>query len=365
MNTKLNHVEAKSVIAYSRDRKIKRGDQVLSLKPKQMTDDEIVQKLKQVLNECDAIELKTKKFVGLLNDFIPYNNGLKIRLELLGKGGYIERLQKLSIEANNQAKIEKLALGFTKEYGFIYDETLETFELLIRAMAFKATKLNNSGLKIVSSVQNAQGNFSKKHLANEMPRSVVTSDLTLEKSQSHNINNKTPQPTKQLRKRKFVRNKMNLGLYLMLLLAIPVGYYIVQSKFGNVKEIMAILNQYFTWPIYNNSNTITIFSIIAVVSIVPFIAKRFFKLNILGFYPLIMLLIQVVLITVQPRVPELYLYLQLILGVIVFISYAILGFYSMRLPKGAREYTASRAIIPYYLVTGIWFVSQYIVLTKV
>lgn len=336
---------------------------MLSLKPRQMSDDELVQKLKLVLNACDTSELKTKKFVGLLNDYIAYNSGLKIRLELLGKAGYIEQLQKLKKETNQQGKIEKLALNFTREYGFIYEESLDTFSLLTRAMAFKSTNLETTTLKIVSSVQSGQGNFSKKHIAAEEVRPINVNASVVSKSQT--LKSETMGTTLPAKKRKFVRNKFNLGLYLLLLTMIPIGFYTLQSHFGAFTQVIDIMKQYFYWPVYNNANTISILVITLAVVSIPFIVNKLFKFNLLGFYPLVMLLIQILLITVQPRVPELYLYLQSVIGIIVLASFSLLGFYSIRLPKGAKEYTASRAIMPYYLMTAIWFVSQYIVLTKV
>ncbi len=339
---------------------------MLSLKPRQMSDDELVQKLKLVLNACDASELKTKKFVGLLNDYIAYNSGLKIRLELLGKAGYIEQLQKLKKETNQQGKIEKLALNFTREYGFIYEESLDTFNLLIRAMAFKSTNLDTTTLKIVSSVQSGQGNFSKKHIAVEEVRPINEVASAQSKSQSQDtLKSETAGKPQIAKKRKFVRNKFNLGLYLILLTMIPIGFYTLQSKYGAFTKVIDVMKQYFYWPVYNNANAISILVITLAVVGIPFIVNKLFKFNILGFYPLAMLLIQILLITVQPRVPELYLYLQSVIGIIVLASFSLLGFYSIRLPKGAKEYTASRAIMPYYLMTAIWFVSQYIVLTKV
>lgn len=338
---------------------------MISLKPRQMTEEEIVKKLEIVLNSCDATELKTKKFVGLLNDHIAYNNGLKVRLELLGKAGYIEQLQKLRKDANNQAKVEKLAVNFAKEYGFIYEECLDTFQLLVRAMAFKPMRLETPTLKIVNSVQSGQGNFSKKHLAEE-EKPISPKETSVAKGQLQSeTKHQTETAFSASQKRKFVRNKMNLALYVFLLFIIPSGYYTLQSNFGNLPVVTETLKQYFYWPIYNNSNTISILAITLLVSLMPFIVNRLFKFNLLGIYPMLMLLFQIILVAVAPRVPELYIYLQAVLGTIVLISYAILGFYSMRLPKGAKEYTANRAIMPYYLMTAIWFVSQYIVLTRV
>ncbi|GAB6106386.1 hypothetical protein [Fusibacter bizertensis] len=338
---------------------------MISLKPRQMTEEEIVKKLEIVLNSCDAAELKTKKFVGLLNDHIAYNNGLKVRLELLGKAGYIEQLQKMRKDTNNQAKVEKLAVNFAKEYGFIYEECLDTFQLLVRAMAFKPMRLETPALKIVSSVQTGQGNFSKKHLAEE-EKAISVKDTSTNKGQLQSeTKRQTETAFSSSQKRKFVRNKMNLALYVFLLFIIPSGYYTLQSNFGTLPVVTETLKQYLYWPIQNNSNVISILVITLLVSLIPFIVNRLFKFNLLGIYPMLMLLFQIILVTVAPRVPELYIYLQAALGIILLISYVILGFYSMRLPKGAKEYTANRAIMPYYLMTAIWFVSQYIVLTKV
>lgn len=311
---------------------------MISIKPKQMRDDEIVDHLKKILDSCDIEELKSKKFVGLLNDHIPYNQGLKIRLELIAKNGYVDELRKLSRASDHSDKLGKMASSFSRTYGFVYEESIATFNLLAQALSVKANSQNVATLKIVHAVQSGGGNFSKKHLPEEKEVKVVPPII----------------------KKRFIRNKLNLFLYILYIVAIPIGFYLMLDYFEMISVVTEHLKGVMTFPLHLNSWFIGSLIATGMVVMLPYAANWTFKFNLLGFYPLIMLLAQVVLFSLQPAMPQTYSVMQASLGAVMVISFLIIAFYAMRLPKGANEYTAQRAIFPYYLTAAIWLMGQYV-----
>ena len=353
---------------------------MLSFKPRQLNEEGIVEKLKEVYALCDAEDFKTKKFVGLINDYIPYQSGLKIRLEWMGKQGYIEQLEKLKKENNPSAKIEKMAIQFAKEYGFIAEESYKTFTMMARAMSMKTALPNNASLKIVTSVQGAQGNFSKKHIQTEETSRMnivqagnggsagSAAKIGLAKSESLGSGNKGQASSGSSLpkvKRKFVRNKTNLWLYVFYLLMIPVGYYTLYANFESVNSVFALLTDTIKLPIYSDPWFIGTMIATSVATLLPVLGKWAFKLNVVSLYPLLMLLAQVVLVSIEAKFPMFVMGFQLAIGLGMLASFAVLGAYAMRLPKGANEYLAYQSITPYYLSAIIWFIGQYIVMARV
>jgi hypothetical protein len=353
-----------------------RGDDMLSLKPRQLNEEGIVEKLKEVYALCDAEDFKTKKFVGLINDYIPYQSGLKIRLEWMGKQGYIEQLEKLKRENNPSMKIEKMALQFAKEYGFVAEDSYKTFAMMARAMSLKTVLPQNATLKIVTSVQGAQGNFSKKHIQTEEASrlNIVQAETrgTAKNSGSGvgavggtakgQASSGTNLPKV---KRKFVRNKTSLWLYVFYLLMIPVGYYTLYENYGSVNEVFTLVVDTVKLPIYSDPWFIGIMIATSVATLLPVLGKWTFKGNVVSLYPLLMLLAQVVLVSIEAKFPMFVMGFQLAIGLGMLASFAILAAYAMRLPKGAKEYLAYQSLTPYYLSAIIWFLGQYIVLARV
>lgn len=353
---------------------------MLSFKPRQLNEEGIVEKLKEVYALCDAEDFKTKKFVGLINDYIPYQSGMKIRLEWMGKQGYIEQLEKLKKETNPSAKIEKLAIQFAKEYGFVAEESYKTFTMMARAMSMKTALPQNASLKIVTTVQGAQGNFSKKHIQTE-----ETSRLNIVQAGNGSATGGTAKvgngsnvgaaggsnvgqasgTNLPKTKRKFVRNKTNLWLYVFYLLMIPVGYYTLYDNFGAVNRVFSLVTDTVQLPIYSDPWFIGLMIATSVATLLPVLGKWAFKLNVVSIYPLLMLLAQVVLVSIETKFPMFVMGFQLVVGLGMLASFAVLGAYAMRLPKGAKEYLAYQSITPYYLSAIIWFIGQYIVMARV
>jgi len=354
---------------------------MLSFKPRQLNEEGIVEKLKEVYALCDAEDFKTKKFVGLINDYIPYQSGLKIRLEWMGKQGYIEQLEKLKKEYNPSAKIEKMAIQFAKEYGFIAEESYKTFTMMARAMSMKTAIPQNASLKIVTSVQGAQGNFSKKHIQTDETSRLnivqpgdgsATGAARVGAANTGTANSgagggSTKRQASNLPKikRKFVRNKTNLWLYVFYLLMIPVGYYTLYDNFGSANRVFALVTDTIKLPIYSDPWFIGLVIATSVATLLPVLGKWAFKLNVVSLYPLLMLLAQVVLVSIEAKFPLFVMGFQLVIGLGMLASFAVLGAYAMRLPKGAKEYLAYQSITPYYLSAIIWFIGQYIVMARV
>ena len=360
---------------------------MLSFKPRQLNEEGIVEKLKEVYALCDAEDFKTKKFVGLINDYIPYQSGMKIRLEWMGKQGYIEQLEKLKKENNPSAKIEKLAIQFAKEYGFIAEESYKTFSMMARAMSMKTALPQNASLKIVTSVQGTQGNFSKKHIqTDETSRLNIvqagdgratggtakvgngssSSGRAKNGAAGGSTNGQGSSGTNLPKvKRKFVRNKTNLWLYVFYLLMIPVGYYTLYDNFGAVNRVFALVTDTVQLPIYTDPWFIGLMIATSVATLLPVLGKWAFKLNVVSLYPLLMLLAQVVLVSIEAKFPMFVMGFQLMVGLGMLASFAVLGAYAMRLPKGAKEYLAYQSITPYYLSAIIWFIGQYIIMARV
>jgi len=337
---------------------------MLSLKPRQLTEEGIIEKLKSIIELCDAEDYKTKKFVGLLHDYIPYQSGLKVRLELMGKQGYIEQLMKLKKENNQSAKIEKMASQFSKEFGFVYEECIKTMTLLAKAMSLNPELPKATTLKIVSSVQSAQGNFSKKHIAPESQ--MTTATLTTASTGSKNPNNQSTGSVKVSSnyKKKFVRNKLNLWAYLLLMIAIPLGYYALNYNIGQISLVYNQVMDTITLPIYLDPWVTGTMIATSTMILIPVIFNWAFKLNVVSLYPLLTLLAEVILASIGPKFPNFYIGFQLMMGIGLLLSFSVLGFYAMRLPKGAKEYLSYKSLMPYYLSTVIWLMGQYIIFQR-
>lgn len=320
---------------------------MLSFKPRQLSEAELIEKIKIILDQCEVSDYKTKKFVGLLYDHIPYQTGLKIRLELIAKHGYLEQLIKLKKETNATQKLEKLTMQFSKAFGFVYEEAASTFQLLSQSLAIKTAVSSEPTLKIVTSVQ---GNFSKKHF--EAPKPAQTTQ----------VGSKAPNQTQASLNKGRIKNPMNLFLYLLLLVVIPAGYVLIQRQYGDFLGLRDFMQDYFGSTQITDTWKVGIGIILGSLILAPPLFKWAFKSNIISVYPLLMLVIQGVLYTIEPNFHDMFGVFQLALGGLTFVSFAVLGFYAYRLPKGTKTHVSYQALWPYYLTTLIWLGGQYLVL---
>lgn len=356
---------------------------MISLKPKSMSESELIEQLKLVLTTCDAHDYKTKKFVGLLNDFIPYQTGLKIRLELLAKSGLIEQLSKIKKDAHSSSKIEKMAIQFSKEYGFIYEESYHTISLVAKALQINHTVTSAPSLRIVSAVQ---GNFSKNHMKNEPANPPQTSGMKVRSKPSDKaqngfgqspsglppsglpssglplngqyLNGQTPSGQPLIMKKRFIRSRWNLTMYVLILLAIPLGYLGLQFQFGTLVETFQSFRT-LVLPLSLENPWISGLLVGTIIAIaLPYIFKWAFKKNVLSYYPTVIFISQLAIGTIGGLETAL---VQMGLGVGLFASFGVLAAYAMRLPKGAKEFVAYKALMPYALSVVIWLVGQYVV----
>jgi hypothetical protein len=330
---------------------------MLGLREIKQTEADVIKAVKTAIETCDAEELKSKKFVGLLNDFIKDQSGLKIRLELLGKSGMIPLIDKTLKEANPTLKIEKMAQQFSKNYGFTQDVTAKTFEILTLALSNKKTSAPVT-LKIVEPVQVAQGGFSKKHFNQPIvEKSVVNAN--------RQATIKVQQPNEGSGKRKkWVRNTFNLWSYILLLVTIPFGYIGLNAYYDKLLDLETVFVTRFHPHFYVETSFVVAASLMIFAIFSPYLINWTTKKNTLSFYPLAALFFQVITFQLASTDLSYYMDLQMLFGIGTLISFAVLGFYAMRLPKGAYDYTAYRSIGPYYLITCIWMVGQYIVYSK-
>lgn len=319
---------------------------MLSFKPRQLSEADLVEKLKIILNQCEVSDYKTKKFVGLLYDHIPYQTGLKIRLELIAKHGYLEQLIKLKRESNPTQKLEKLIKQFSITFGFVYEEAASTFQLLSQSLELEIKKVVQSEptLRIVSSVQ---GNFSKKHF---QPTETAPKAST-EQAKAQPVQGK-----------RSIKNPLNLFLYLLLLTVIPVGYTLIQRQYGDFLALGDFIRIYFGNTEIVDAWKVSIAIILGTLIFAPPVFRWAFKSNVMTIYPLLMLVIQGVLYTIYPKFPDLFGVFQLALGGLTFVSFAVLGFYAYRLPKSNKTHLSYQALWPYYLTALIWLGGQYLVL---
>lgn len=322
---------------------------MLSLRDLKQSESDVVKAVKTAIDACDAEDLKSKKFVGLLNDYIKDQYGLKNRLEIMGKIGMISMIGKTLKESNPTPKLEKMALQFSKTYGFTQEVTSNTFDILTMAISDKKS-VSPVTLKIVEPVHVVQGGFSKKHFTQSSPPPSTA------KIQTNGL--ATP------KKRKWVRNTFNLWAYVLLILVIPLSYIGLNVYFDK----LPILKDVFFTRFHPHFYVETPFVIAAVITlttiVTPYAINRFGKKNSLSYYPLLSLLFQVITFQLASTHLSFYMDLQMLFGLGTLVSFGILGFYAMRLPKGAFDYTAYRSIGPYYWVTSIWLLGQYIVYSR-
>ena len=272
---------------------------MLSFKPRQLSEADLVEKLKIIINQCEVSDYKTKKFVGLLYDHIPYQTGLKIRLELIAKHGYLEQLIKLKKESNVTQKLEKLIKQFSSAFGFVYEEAASTFQLLSQSLELEIKKVVQAEptLRIVSSVQ---GNFSKKHFQpTETALKAPAEQAKVQPVQS----------------KRSVKNPLNLFIYLLLLTVIPVGYTLIQRQYGDFLALGDFIRIYFGNTEIVDAWKVSIPIILGTLIFAPPVFRWAFKSNVMAIYPLLMLVIQGVLYTIYPKLPDLFGVFQLALEI--------------------------------------------------
>jgi len=328
---------------------------MLNLKLKKLSEEELVSRIKKCLDACDADELKMMKFSGLLNDMIPDEHGLKLRLVTLAKNGYVSQLEKLKSSDQAAIKVEKLASQFAKSTGFSYEVSYETLRLMAKAMQVKSEKLAPIGetpaLRIVPPMG---GNFSQKHFGEGTQQ--LNTPIQSQQSANRAI---APEVNGKLKKRR-VRNKLNLWAYLIWLVGMPLAASVLYFEYGQWDAFIAFGMKTINDLNLSNPWIAAIGLGVTLATLLPISVNWISKKNLISFYPMLLLGWEMVLFTMGQNGDVNYMAMQLATGLVLFGSFALLGSTAYRLPKGAYEYTAYRALVPYYLSALVWLGGQFI-----
>lgn len=318
-----------------------------------MNDDEIAEKLKIVLAECDDDELKTKKFKGLLYDYIPNETGLKTRLEVLAQSGYLQKVLKLTSKKSDLTpQLHKLASEFSQTYGFQTAVILKTMEYVAIAMDIKPN------LKLVPNVEPPleeqliekvipSGNFSKKHLGGESHKVVLMEPET------------TTSRTPVMKKNKPWLFQMALLLFIG---AFTGGYYYLLHYFGDNKGALDALTS-----IYERGYTHPIIAVTLATSLIGIITSallyKYKKYNLAILYPVMILFVELVAGAFYVSNVNLFELIQISVMGFLMISmvFAMIPAFTKRM--NSKVTFAKKVLIPYYL-TGLLFIGSQILVRQ-
>jgi hypothetical protein len=325
---------------------------LFSFKSRQLTEDERIKRLKWIMSQCEIDDYKTKKFKGLLFDTIPNETGLKTRLEIMGTGGYMEQLIKLSNrDTDYGSKVEKLALEFSRTYGFVPEESFRTFSLCSRALGIKHKSEVAISPEIGQAIQKAQGNFSKKHFNEAGTKNEPGAKEEIRK----------PIEQKSTYKKKLIRSKANLIKVLIFLIGMVAGAFYIGYSFELDWFSYSFMAVEEGLPIYTNPWIVGTVITTIVLWLVPYVSYKKFDKNIVALYPLMVLLIQFGASSLFVGLPLLYEKIQVILWLTMLGSFVLLTAFSVRLPRGAKDFISYKSITPYYLSAITFFITQYAV----
>ncbi|GAU77963.1 hypothetical protein [Fusibacter sp. 3D3] len=331
---------------------------MLNFKSKTLSEQDLMVQLKIVIESCDKSDFKTKKFVGLLYDYIPYNNGLKTRLELIGKTGYIEEVMKLGKEADsNTKKLERFSVQIASEYGFRPEVMIKTFKLLAKTLnipvKLEQSEISNEGSQIISNA--VKGNFSKNHRKEAVENEVKGLSAVAAKSTLPSKSENTRPTYAPQNKKRWIRNKGNLVKILFYLVAVVGGELYLNNYFGNAPVALRAFESVVVmwWPILIVASVL--------ISLIVNFAYKKFKVNLANFFPIIMLIFQLVGIAFKVEIPVLYENIQATILLVLVGSFILTTGYAIRLPKGATDFIAHKAIYSYYATGILFFLGQYLV----
>lgn len=332
---------------------------MLNFKSKTLSEQELMAQLKMVIESCDHADFKTKKFVGLLYDYIPYNNGLKTRLELIGKTGYIDEVMKLGKEADsNTKKLERFSVQIASEYGFRPEIMIKTFRLLAKTLNIPVKseqgEMSNEGSQIISNA--VKGNFSKNHRKEAVAQEVVSLNKVVPTQTVENGKAEGVKRMNTLKPRKrWLRNKGNLFKILFYLLAIIGGEFYLNYYFANMPTAFHAFKSVLVswWPI------VVVASVL--ISLVVNIGYKKLKVNLANFFPIVILILQLIGIVFKVEAPVLYENAQVAILMTLVGSFILTTGYAIRLPKGATDFISHKAIYSYYATGVLFFLGQYLV----
>lgn len=319
---------------------------MLGFKSKQMSDVELSHQLKQVFEQCDVSDFKSKRFYGLLHDYIPYNNGLKTRLEIIGRSGYAEKLLKLGRDARGNAqKVDAFSNQLSTEYGFKMEIIQKTFKLMADAAGIPLEVQVPPETVLVNSVK---GNFSKNHLPESGGQSQPSGEASNRATQVRS-------EIKSSYKKRFIRNKSNLMKLMLFIVLMTAGSLYLNFYFSNFdlaqNAVKTVLLQYGALIISGS----------LLISVIMWLGYKQFKINLSMFLPIVVLIIQLLCIVLKVESTKLYEVVQMGMLLGLNLSFIMTTGYSIRLPKGAKEFISYKAIYGFYAAGLLYFLGQYLV----
>ncbi len=344
---------------------------MLNITRKQVSDDLIIEGLQKTWSMCEEADYNSKKYMGLINDFIPYEEGLKAQFEIMARSGYLKKLK--SLKTSDPKKIDKLLMKYMNTYGFSETASRRAFSLQLKAMGHEVDIPEGPDVKAVKATPRVSGGFSGKWLEPTPEKKIDNKPSEPQLQKSHpTMTPPTPlsQEEKiqqelaeyqQKRKKKVIRNKFNL-FKIMILMGLAIAAYVfMMNQFINLNDLRQVFDAY-VLPL-NFSNLWLIRAIIVVISaiLIPIVIYKLTKKNILPIIPVAVIFGQVASIMLKTRLPIAYEFFQLalIVGIMIVALFTTLA--SVRLPKGAKDFISYKAIGIYYVTVIFYFVGQYFV----
>lgn len=329
---------------------------MLNFKSRNLSDDQIAEKLKSVLTLCEIDDFKTKKFKGLLHDYIPNETGLKARLELLGQSGTLAKVMKINPKKNDASQvIYKMALEFSQTYGFHTPVIVKTLEYVAVARNIqpdlKVANQTQSVVREAITSPNVSGNFSKKHFQNE--NKVLVMQAEASKPANHSVTQN------EARNKGKSNSTLNRLVYILFITIVPAAYFYLLDYFGNKETFWLIIKDISTVGI-THPLVLGILNTSVLLCILSGVVYKYKKYNVTMLYPVMILLIQLVSAALYTVKPELYEMIQLGLSSFLIVSFAI-GAFSLLIRKTKGGHFAKKMVIPYYVTAGLFLGSQALV----
>lgn len=317
------------------------GGRVISFKPRKMNEETLIEQLKKVFDHCDADDYKTKKFKGLLYDYIPNEVGLKTRLEVMGQTGTLEKLIKTI--KKKPLKLQKLSEEFALIYGFSMEATYQTMTLVAKALDAPVLSLVPDVSKPIVAAVKTQGNFSKKHLESDEAAGA-----------------KAPTQNRIPNKRMKRKNPWHLLAVIGFAALMCSGLVAIMSLFSDQTMLIEAFKSVSSVGVKHPWFIATIATTVLMATL-PKALYRFKKINVPSLYPVTMLLIQLVSAALYVTLPQTYEMIQIGIWLALSLSFGALVVPAIKLPIGYTDAISCKAIVPYYLTAISFFASQYLV----
>ena len=306
-----------------------------SILKRNMSRDDLIEQLKIVFSECQVDEFKTKRFKGLLHDRISDYIGLKTRLEIMGQSGTLEKLFKISSDTSrNGQKVEKLASGFSKTYGFALQEVMDTMDLCLKANEVQVDLVVHEPLNL------PVGNFSKNHFGPATGNMQVIAKASEPVSRVHQKTNSS-----------YSRNSYNLAS-MILYLGAMIGFLVYMWMNTDLNLLNPAYLLDYSWALW------VVGGIVALVA-VAHLFKAIFKYNIVSLYPLMVVAAQIAVAALYRGNISIYNQIQFSFWLVIVASFVPITFPAVKLPRKEKEALAYKAIGSYYLSGIVFFTIQY------